>query len=252
MEKMLHAYILSGGGEATAKKSREMAAAVLCEGTGPRPCRSGRHCRKVFRGDFPGIHPDVTAVVRTANARGALRSEIGVEQIRDLVRDASVLPNEAAAKVYIFPEADAMNVSAQNAFLKLLEEPPAFVTFLLCTENPERLLPTVRSRCGEVRADPARTGPEGQARERAEGYLAARNDRAELLRCCAAMERLENPDLLEVVEAIRALAPETKGLTPEELLFLEDFVGEAERYLRARVGVKHVTGYLSTYVYTRK
>ena len=252
MEKLLHAYILSGGGEATEAKSREMAAAALCQGAGPRPCRACRHCRKVFQGPFPGIHPDVALVQRSANTKGALRADIVVGQIRELVRDASVLPNEAAAKVYIFPEADAMNVSAQNAFLKLLEEPPAFVTFLLCTENPERLLPTVRSRCGEVRADPARTGPEGQARERAEGYLAARNDRAELLRCCAAMERLENPDLLEVVEAIRALAPETKGLTPEELLFLEDFVGEAERYLRARVGVKHVTGYLSTYVYTRK
>ncbi|MBQ3276087.1 MAG: hypothetical protein IJH47_03390, partial [Oscillospiraceae bacterium] len=117
---------------------------------------------------------------------------------------------------------------------------------------PESLLPTVRSRRVEIRVGTERLALPDQVRDRAEGYLAARGDRCELLRCCAAMERLENPDLLEVVEAIRALAPETKGLTPEELLFLEDFVGEAERYLRARVGVKHVTGYLSTYVYTRK
>ena len=252
MEKMLHAYILSGGGEATAEKSRELAAAVLCEGTGPRPCRSCRHCRTVLRGDFPGIHPDVTAVRRGENSKGVLRAEIVAEQIRELVRDASVLPNEAEAKVYIFPEADAMNPVAQNAFLKLLEEPPAFVTFLLCTENPERLLATGRARGAEIRVNAERTAPRGQARDRAEGYLSVRGDRAELLRCCAAMEKLENPELLEVVEAIRELAPERSDIPPEELLFLERFVGEAERYLRAYVGVRHVTGYLSTYVYTRK
>ena len=252
MEKLLHAYILSGSGEATAEKSREMAAAVLCEGAGPKPCRSCRHCRKVLRGDFPGIHPDVTAVRRGVNSKGVLRAEIVVEQIRDLVRDASILPNEAAAKVYIFPEADTLNRIAQNAFLKLLEEPPAFVTFLLCAENPESLLPTVRSRCGEIRVGTERLALPDQVRDRAEGYLAARGDRCELLRCCAAMEKLENPDLLAVVEAIRELAPETKDISPEELLFLEKFVGEAERYLRAYVGVRHVTGYLSTYVYTRK
>ena len=84
MEKLLHAYILSGSGEATAEKSREMAAAVLCEGAGPKPCRSCRHCRKVLRGDFPGIHPDVTAVRRGVNSKGVLRAEIVVEQMGKL------------------------------------------------------------------------------------------------------------------------------------------------------------------------
>ena len=252
MEKMLHAYILSGAGEATAAKSREMAAAVLCEGSGPRPCGQCRHCRKVLRGDFPGIHPDVTVITRGLNSKGAPRTEIVVDQIRELVKDASVLPNEAAGKVYIFPEADAMNIAAQNALLKLLEEPPSFVTFLLCTESRDALLPTVRSRCAEVRTAPENVGPQGQVRDRAEGYLAVRGDRAELLRCCAAMEKLDNAGLLEVVEAILELAPDTADMPPEELLFLERFVGEAGRFLRARVGVKHVTGYLATYVYAKK
>ena len=84
MEKRLHAVILSGSGEATKARARELTAAILCEGAGERPCGTCRHCRKVFRGDFPGIHPDVALVERTVNASGKLRREITVDQIRAL------------------------------------------------------------------------------------------------------------------------------------------------------------------------
>ena len=57
-----------------------------------------------------------------------------------------VLPNEAERKIYLIPRAGDMQAPAQNALLKLLEEPPAYCAFLLMTENAERLLPTVRSR----------------------------------------------------------------------------------------------------------
>ena len=70
-----------------------LAAAILCQGPGERPCGTCRHCRKVFRGEFPGIHPDVTAVERTLNAAGKRRREITVDQIRALGVDALVLPN---------------------------------------------------------------------------------------------------------------------------------------------------------------
>ncbi len=243
---MHHAVILSGSGEAVKRRSRDMAAAALCEGTGERPCRNCRHCRKVFRGDYPGIHPDVTLIERTRNKKGVLRQEITVEQIRQLSGDAAILPNESEGKVYIFPEADSMNISAQNAFLKLLEEPPAYVTFLLCTGNPENLLETVRSRCAEERIVGSGEESDPQTVERARGWLEARGDRVELLRCCLAMEKLEVPALLDVVRAVMALAPEEK-MAPGELLELEAFLRRAEEYLLASIGGKHVTGYLSTY-----
>ena len=247
----MHAVILSGSGEATKARARELAAAALCEGAGPKPCGRCRHCRKVFRGDFPGIHPDVTAVGRALTSAGKLRREITVDQIRDLGVDALVLPNEAEAKVYIFPEADAMNRSAQNAFLKLLEEPPAFVSFLLCVKNPEALLETVRSRCGEERLAGAEEPVDPQLRKRAEGFLAVRRDRAELLRWGVSMEKLDGQQLLETVGVIRQLAVRE---TPDsaELLALESFLARAEDYLRANLGVKLVTGYLSTYLYNEK
>ena len=85
---------------------------------------------------------DVALVERAADKSGKLRREITVDQIRALAVDAAVLPNEADGKVYIFPEADTMNIAAQNAFLKLLEEPPRGVMFLLCAESREKLLET--------------------------------------------------------------------------------------------------------------
>ena len=224
MEKMMHSYIISGDGDAARSRAREMAAAALCESSGAKPCRACRHCRKVFQGAFPGIHPDVALIERAADKSGKLRREITVDQIRALAVDAAVLPNEADGKVYIFPEADTMNIAAQNAFLKLLE--------------------TVQSRCGEIRLAGGTAAPEN---ERARGYLEARLDRAELLRCCTAMEKLDNAQLLEVVTAAEELAVKLVS-DRRELLALEAFLRRAEEYLRLNVGPKHVTGYLSTYL----
>lgn len=243
----LHAIILSGDGEATKARARAIAAERLCQGP-DAPCGHCRHCRKVFQGPFPGIHPDVALVERQTNSAGKLRREITVDQIRGLGVDALVLPNEAARKVYILPEADAMNPSAQNAFLKLLEEPPAFVTFVLCARNREALLETVRSRCAEERAGAGADPVSRQAQLRAQGFLDARGDRAELLRCCAAMEKLTGDQLLEAVECLRSLA--VRAVPPAEALALDAFLSRAVQYLRANVGPKHVTGYLSTYVPT--
>ena len=234
MEKMMHSYRISGDGDAARSRAREMAAAALCESSGAKPCRACRHCRKVFQGAFPGIHPDVALVERAADKSGKLRREITVDQIRALAVDAAVLPNEADGKVYIFPEADTMNIAAQNAFLKLLEEPPRGVMFLLCAESREKLLETVQSRCGEIRLAGGTAAPEN---ERARGYLEARLDRAEL----------GNGQLLEVVTAAEELAGKLVS-GRRELLALEAFLRRAEEYLRLNVGPKHVTGYLSTYL----
>ena len=250
----MHSIILSGSGEATKARARELAAALLCEGGGAKPCMTCRHCRKVFRGDYPGIHPDVTAVERKTGANGKLRREITVDQIRDLGTDAPVLPIEADRKVYILSEADAMNVSAQNAFLKLLEEPPGFVSFILCAENPMALLETVRSRCAEERLSPAAEQTDPDTTERARGFLEARRDPLALLHWSLTMEKLVDKQggaqLLEIVECIRSLA--VRAVPPEEVLPLERFLGRAEEYLRANVGGRHVTGYLATYACDEK
>lgn len=114
---------------------------------GDRPCGDCRHCRKVFS----GIHPDVVNIAPAVDDKGRKRREILVDQVRFISADAQVMPNEAATKVYVIHDADLMNAAAQNALLKLLEEPPSSAAFVLCASNPALLLPTVRSRCVLIR-----------------------------------------------------------------------------------------------------
>lgn len=247
MEKMLHAYILVGSRAAALSRARELAAAALCRGEPPRPCRACRDCRQVFR----GTHPDVTAVERRTDKAGKLRKEILVEQIRALAADAAVGPNQGAARVYIFPEAEAMNASAQNAFLKLLEEPPARTHFLLCAEDPERLLETVRSRCALLRLGGEASPAGKKARDRAGAFLDALGDPAELLRRCLGMEKLDAAQAAETVRCIRETAPE-RGMPAAELLALEADLARAEMFLQGNVGVKHVMGWLAASINHRK
>ena len=146
--RIAHASLICAPtGEQALQKARELAAAAVCSGAGNKPCGVCRDCRKVHA----GVHPDVTTLSRLADEKGKQKQFITVDQIRALSADAVVLPNEAARKVYIIEQAETMNPAAQNAALKLLEEPPAGVVFLLCTAKPMQLLETVRSRCALVK-----------------------------------------------------------------------------------------------------
>lgn len=140
-----HALIISGA-EGSGKRTLAgiLSCALVCSSAGERPCLTCPHCKKAQR----GIHPDIM----TVDAGG---KEIVVSQIRDQLRpDVWVRPNEAAVKVYIILHAQDMNVHAQNALLNVLEEPPAYAVFFLLAENPDALLPTVRSRCVELSMQP--------------------------------------------------------------------------------------------------
>ena len=112
----------------------------LCRAAGPggrlfrsrkkKPCLRCAHCLKSAR----GIHPDIIVVDRLED-----RQSIVVDQIRAVREDAVVLPNDAEKKVYIIRQAGLMTAQAQNAFLKLLEEPPACSSFILAVDNPRRI-----------------------------------------------------------------------------------------------------------------
>ena len=172
-ERIPHACLICApSAEAALEKARELAARAVCSGTGLlKPCGACRDCRKVAA----GIHPDVITLTRAVDDKGKQKQNITVDQIRTLSADAIVLPNEAKRKVYIIDGAETMNPAAQNAALKLLEEPPAAVVFLLCTVRPMQLLETVRSRCALVKLQGAEDpeGPDEAAQELAAGYLKA-------------------------------------------------------------------------------
>ena len=89
------------------------------------------------------IHPDVQTV------QDPDHRELPVDLLRRLRQDAYIRPNDGAAKVYIFPDCDALNQRDQNVLLKLVEEGPPYAAFLFCAETAATLLPTIRSRCVE-------------------------------------------------------------------------------------------------------
>ena len=137
-----HAIIFSGSGDRMAA-ARFAAAAMECQAEGGRPCLQCRQCRKVME----DIHPDVQTV------QDPDHRELPVDLLRRLRQDAYIRPNDGAAKVYIFPDCDALNQRDQNVLLKLVEEGPPYAAFLFCTETAAALLPTIRSRCVELRLE---------------------------------------------------------------------------------------------------
>ncbi len=151
-----HAYLIAAPQAEGLARAKQLAQVLVCERPdGLRPCGVCRHCRKALA----GIHPDIISLRRRTDDKGKPRKEIYVEQVREIVSDAAVLPNEAERKVYVIEEAGAMNAAAQNALLKLLEEPPAFVALILVAEHAGLLLETVRSRCVTLRLNGEEDAP---------------------------------------------------------------------------------------------
>lgn len=122
----------------------DLAAGLLCTAADPadRPCRACRACRLVDDGNHPDLHR-----IAPDGAGG----QISIGQIRALASELALLPVEGGARVAVVESAQRLNEDGQNALLKTLEEPPAGVTVVLCSEDEDRLLPTIRSRCARIR-----------------------------------------------------------------------------------------------------
>lgn len=136
--RISHFYLISGPyGSGKHTLAKLLSAAILCHG-GEKPCLRCSACRKVM-GDN---HPDCITITDPEH------KNVAVKIVRDARADMYVMPNESDRKIYIFPQ--ELGIEGQNALLKVLEEPPAYGVFILLSDNPEKLLPTVRSRCTEL------------------------------------------------------------------------------------------------------
>ena len=143
--RISHFYLISGP-EGAGKKTlaRLLAAAMLCRAE-EKPCGVCNDCRKALG----KTHPDVIWVEDPEH------KNVSVRIVREARESIFIRPNEGARKVYIFPQ--ELGIEGQNALLKVLEEPPSYGAFLLLTDNPEKLLPTIRSRCTELQLHPLTT-----------------------------------------------------------------------------------------------
>ena len=150
--RVSHAYLLSGPRQVGKMVlAMDLAKAVNCTG-GDRPCQACDQCTRVGR----GLHADVQ-VVGVADGEtdtGRTRVAIGIDQVRDVQREASLMPYEGRQRVFIFDGAEHLSEEASNALLKTLEEPADRVLLLLLTVDSTMLPATVLSRCQVVELRP--------------------------------------------------------------------------------------------------
>ena len=137
--RMPHALILEGAqGSGKGTLAQLLARAMVCRAEdGEKPCGLCLPCQKVEG----GFHPDVVEI-----SGGNTAKSFHIDEVRWVRSDAHIRPNEADRKVYILKKVHNMSDGAQNALLKILEEPPPYVFFILTCESGATLLPTILSR----------------------------------------------------------------------------------------------------------
>lgn len=224
------AYLLSGPGEAPREAALGFARALACSGAGPEPCESCRSCGlSTGREEIPldgtgksgpllrhlGDHPDLFWI-----ERGAGDTRVRIGQVRALQAALRLRRSGAARRVAVVADAEWLNQEAQNALLRLLEEPPPETTLVLVTASAAGLLATVRSRCLRVRF-PAERGPDPLG-EDAPDEVRALVERLDALPRCGLSELL---DWAAEYRGARAPAAEAVGL----------LLGTASAWLRGRV-----------------
>lgn len=240
--ELTHAWLVFGeDGSDRDKLAGFIASALLCGAPAGRPCGVCSHCRKTAA----DIHPDLIRISKRPDKR-----EIIVEQVRAMTQEAYIRPNEAGRKVFVIEQADLLNPNAQNAMLKVIEDPPGNSAFILVCKNPGSLFDTIRSRCTEAGAVGGAVQREFSplALQLSDAVLAA--DMPALVRACAAAEKIDRGDfdlLLDELYAVfvfRSRNEETRsaGIAAAEWT-------DAMRLMRkSNVSSGHCMGYLLSLV----
>lgn len=135
-KKIAHAYLFAGPrGTGKTTVAKLFAKAINCENFNGESCDNCPSCRAYLEGN----HPDIIELDAASNN--------GVDDVREIIEQVPYAPLLGKYKVYIIDEVHMLSTSAFNALLKTLEEPPAHVIFILATTDPQKVIPTVLSRC---------------------------------------------------------------------------------------------------------
>lgn len=210
-----HALILNGGSEA----QRNALSLLLCKWAvcteAEKPCSRCVACMKAEK----GIHPDIYFSKGSGKTDG-----IGVDEIRNITRDCSIIPNEADIKVFVIKNADKrMGSEALNAFLKTLEEPPQAILFILTAEDAEVLPKTVLSRCTTLNLQQDIPFSD-KALTLAKEILLSVTESTELSLLKSSSILSDKGTALEVLPAMRAILADALSLTvSDETLLSEEY-----------------------------
>ena len=140
--KKPHAVLIDGGTDDERESlARFVASLLLCKADN-KPCGECEHCRKANE----KIHPDIISVKKRDDKKYFVKDDI-----KQIVADAYITPNEAETKVFIISQMQLMNVECQNVLLKILEEPPVYTAFILTSQTVSAVIGTVLSRVVRLR-----------------------------------------------------------------------------------------------------
>ncbi len=189
-----HAVIIEGGSsEDRMSLAKKTAAALVCSGGGIVPCFNCGDCRKASADS----HADIL-VYSVEDKPKAFKVDI----VREIRNKAYIVPNEAARKVFILENSHTMGNEGQNAILKILEEPPSYINFILLCSSKSGFLPTVLSRAtvynlGETSSEGSHDIPWDDIVEAAKNVAiaSAALDDIEIIKAAAVFEK--NPKLLK-------------------------------------------------------
>lgn len=141
--KISHAYIFDGAeGIGKEKTAKIFAQSILCENFKDDVCGDCNACHLTFNDS----HPDLKVLDLTIGDDGKQKASISVDAVRQLKKDVYLKPFFSKRKIYIIESAEKMTVEAQNALLKIFEEPPSYITLILICNGLSKILPTIKSR----------------------------------------------------------------------------------------------------------
>lgn len=237
--RLPHTVLLEGeDGCGKTTFARMMAAGVLCQqqDVSQRPCGGCRNCRLILS----DAHPDVHLEQSEDKARG-----FHIDQIRTLRADAYIRPNDGDYKVYILRNIHNMTEQAQNALLKIIEEPPRQVLFILTCNNRARILPTILSRAAVIPLSVCSVGQCMDALEHLAADVSAeqRHQAAQLAQgnIGKALQMLQDERSLKIAcDARRVGQTVCIGQEFELLSCLQEYTGakKREEFLRLMQGVR--------------
>ena len=239
-----HAIILHGPSPSLLRDTAVRLAKTLncLNGSTSDDCAS---CQRIDR----RTHPDVHFIEAAAD-----KKLISIEQIRDIVSEATLRPYEGRTKVFLVDPADGLSVSGSNSLLKTLEEPARDTTFILLTRSPDLLLPTIKSRCQHVYVGDTTartlTGPREATRIRQVALLeegehlastiidllhryATRGESAALLALAAVVS--DHEDVKDAIALLGAILCDIVALDPSESLDPTKLAEIRERIPRERL-----------------